>query len=122
MERAIVLDFGDVRLKGTLNDTETARAFASALPVTIVVSSSGMDFCGKIGLSLPYEESQVGYGWRDGDINYSPHGGWFALFYGGQDQSESYGDQVNMGRLDDDAVRVLAQLKGSYDMTIKAAE
>lgn len=122
MGKAIILDFGDVALKGTLNDTETARTFASVLPVTISVSSSGMDFCGKIGLSLPYEESQIGYGWRDGDINYNPHGGWFAVFYGGQNQSESYGDQVNMGSLDDDGVHVLDQLNGSRDVTIKVAE
>ena len=71
--------------------------------------------------SFPYDAAQVGYGWSNGDINYNPGGGWFAVFFDGEDTSGSYGDQLNMGRLDDGAIETLRGLKGSYDITIRKA-
>lgn len=118
----IELDFGGTTVKGTLNDSEAAKAFADALPITVRVSPSGMDFCGQLGRTLPYDESKVGYGWKEGDINYNPGGGWLAIFYGGEDVSSSYGDQLNIGRLEEGAVDILRGLNGTYDLTIKEVE
>ncbi|WP_165062911.1 MULTISPECIES: cyclophilin-like fold protein [unclassified Adlercreutzia] len=117
----VQLEFGDTKaVFATLNNTETAKAFAEALPVTLHVGSSGMDFCGQIGMRLPYTESQVHNGWKNGQLNYNPEGGWLAVFYGGEEQSSAYGDQVVMGQLDDGEIEKLRQLGSSYDLTIKA--
>ena len=48
---AIVLRFGDVEVPARLNGTETARAFAARLPVTVDVSGTGVDFCGRLPFS-----------------------------------------------------------------------
>lgn len=115
----IEMDFDGTLVQGTLNETETAKAFYEALPLSIRVGSSGMDFCGHIDQGFPYEDAQVGFGWRNGDINYNPGGGWLAIFYAGEEQSQAYDDQVNIGKLDPEAIGVLENLNGSYDITVR---
>lgn len=112
--------FGKVSIPAELNDTETARAFASKLPTTIRVNGTGIDFCGRMPFDLPYEEEQVGRGWTNGDVNYNPGGGWFALLFDDEENSARYGDQVNMGRVTG-PLDVLHKLSGSYDLVIERA-
>ena len=117
-ETAIVMHFGDAKVHGVLDGTETARAFAEHLPTRIRVSGTGIDFCGSMPFSLPYEEERVGFGWSNGDINYNPDGGWFAILFDDEANSKRYGDQVNMGRVTD-ALDVFLSLSGSYDVLIE---
>lgn len=118
MATGVIMRFGDVEARGTLNDGETARAFAERLPTTIRVSGTGIDFCGQMPFALPYDEADVHNGWTNGDINYNPHGGWFALLYDDEENSARYGDQLVMGRVEGslDALRALG---GSYDLRIE---
>ena len=116
----INMKFGDVCVSAELNETETARAFAQKLPATIRVSGTGIDFCGQMPFALPYEKSQVGRGWTNGDVNYNPEGGWFALLFDDEENSKRYGDQVNMGRVIG-SLEVLHKLSGSYDLVIERA-
>ena len=51
----INLVFGDTTVKAELNDTDTAQVFYEKLPLTIPVSGTGLDFCGRIPVKLPYE-------------------------------------------------------------------
>lgn len=118
---SIILHFGDVEVKGVLNDTETARAFASKLPCRIRVSGTGIDFCGQMPFELPYEQGRVKHGWKNGDINYNPGGGWFALLFDDEENSQRYGDQVNMGCVAC-PLDVLHELSGSYDLLVEKAE
>ncbi|SEH63673.1 MULTISPECIES: cyclophilin-like fold protein [Atopobiaceae] len=114
------LRFEDVSVPAELNDTETALAFAQKLPASIRVSGTGIDFCGRMPFELPYEESQVGRGWNNGDVNYSPGGGWFAILFDDEENSSRYGDQVNMGHVTG-PLDVLHGLSGSYDLIIERA-
>lgn len=116
----ITLNFGSVSIPATLNDTETARAFADKLPAIIRVSGTGIDFCGQMPFSLPYEQRQVDRGWKDGDINYNPGGGWFALLFDDEENSKRYGDQVNMGHVGA-PLDILHELDGSFDLVIERA-
>ena len=120
MATMITLRFGETCIPAELNDTETAQAFARHLPATISVSGTGIDFCGRMPFDLPYEESQVGRGWINGDVNYNPGGGWFALLFDDEENSRRYGDQVNMGRITGPLV-ALHELSGSYDLVIERA-
>jgi hypothetical protein len=122
MASMIYLYFGDTKVSAELNDTETARAFASHLPTTIHVNGTGIDFCGRMPFSLPYEESQVHRGWTNGDVNYNPGGGWFAVLYDGEKDSMAYGDQVVMGRIVGEDLDRVRELSGSYDVLIEIAE
>lgn len=120
MATRINMTFGGTVIPAELNDTETARAFVSELPTTIRVSSTGIDFCGRMPFELPYEEAQVGHGWTNGDVNYNPGGGWFALLFDDEENSARYGDQVNMGRVIG-PLDALHGLSGSYDLVIERA-
>ncbi|MGI6032125.1 MAG: cyclophilin-like fold protein [Coriobacteriales bacterium] len=122
MADKISLQFGKTEVIAELNDTETARAFASHLPTTIHVNGTGVDFCGRMPFSLPYEESQVHRGWTNGDVNYNPGGGWFAVLYDDEESSTAYGDQVVMGRIADKDLPRIRALAGSYDLVIEKAE
>lgn len=117
----ITLQFGSTTIPATLNNTETARAFAAKLPVSIRVNGTGIDFCGKMPFALPYDQGQVHNGWENGDIDYNPGGGWFALLHGGEEDSAVYGDQVTMGAVDC-APSAFDALHGSYDLVIELAE
>ena len=121
MSRTVLMHFGDTTITGKLNDTDTAKAFAERLPLTITVSGTGIDFCGRMPGSLPYEPSQVHNGWRNGDINYNPEGGWFAILFDDEEHSERYDDQVVMGRVTD-SLDVFHALRGSYDVRIELAD
>ncbi|MCH3944069.1 MAG: cyclophilin-like fold protein [Atopobiaceae bacterium] len=118
MSQEITMRFGQTEVGATLNDSETARAFAKGLPVTIRVSGTGIDLCGRMPSELPYEQRQVHRGWQDGDVNYNPGGGWFAVLFADEENSMRYGDQVNIGRVDGD-LAVLRGLSGSYDLVIE---
>ena len=120
MATKINLRFGETSIPVELNDTETALAFAQELPATIHVNGTGIDFCGRMPFELPYEESQVGHGWVNGDVNYNPGGGWFALLFDDEENSKRYGDQVNIGRVTGQ-LGVLHELSGSYDLVIERA-
>lgn len=122
MGMKINLTFGDTTVSATLNDTQTAQAFAAKLPVTVPVSGTGIDFCGPMPFSLPYDRAQVHFGWKNGDFNYNPDGGWLALLYGGEEESMRYGDQVVMGRVEGEDLACVQGLDGSYDLLIELAE
>lgn len=81
MGQRIIMHFGNTDVYGELNDTETAKAFAEHLPTTVHVNGTGIDFCGQMPFELPYDEEQVHHGWTNGDINYNPGGGWFAVLF-----------------------------------------
>lgn len=120
MATKISMRFGETSVSAELNDTETARAFAQKLPVTIHVNGTGIDFCGRMPFELPYDDPQVGCGWTNGDVNYNPGGGWFAVLFDDEENSKRFGDQVNMGRVTDE-LDVLHGLSGSYDLVIERA-
>lgn len=117
----IVMHFGDTEVRGALNDTDTARAFAEHLPARIRVSGTGIDFCGPMPFELPYEQGQVAFGWKNGAINYNPGGGWFAVLFDDEENSQRYGDQVNMGHVTS-PLETLHALSGSYEVLVEKAE
>lgn len=63
------LDAASFGVTSELLGYETALAFARKLPVAIRVSGTGIDFCGRMPLALPFEEPQVGRGWANGDVS-----------------------------------------------------
>lgn len=115
----IRLDFGSTIIHATTNETGTAQAFVGRLPCTVSVSGTGLDFCGRMPFSLPYEQSQVHHGWTNGDVNYNPGGGWFAVLFDGEEDSARYGDQVSMGRVDAGDLPLLHELDGSFQVRIE---
>lgn len=113
------MHFGDVAVSARLNDTAAARAFAALLPVTVRMSASSVGICGAAPLELPVDSARIHRGWTNGDINYNPGGGWLAVFFDDEENSQRYGDQLTIGRIED-GIEELCRLTGSYDVTIEA--
>ena len=112
--------FGDTLITGVLNDSETAQALIDKLPVTQHVNRYSHDFCG-VTEDLPYKEEEVHYGWLNGDIDYAIDAPYFTILFEDEDDSEQYGDQVNIGVITT-PLSEIAVLEGSYDVRIELAE
>ena len=117
----INIRIGDVVVPATLNDSETARAFAEKPPLSLKMNNSGLDFCGILPEALPYEAKQVHNGWLNGDIDFATDGNWLAILYAGEEKFETYGHQVNRGKVDCELSR-LADLDGTYQVHIELAK
>ena len=113
--------FDNTVIPGTLNDSETAQALIKILPCTIILSNYGNDFCGVMDDPLPYKENDVHNGWLNGDIDFATDGNWFTILFGGEESSDSYGYQVNIGKIDCELNKI-GSLKGSYSVRIELAQ
>ena len=116
----ILLHFGDTVIPGVLNDSETARALIAKLPYTQHMSRYSHDFCG-VTEDLPYHTEEEHYGWLNGDIDYATDAPYFTILFEDQDESEIYGNQVNIGVITCPLAEIAA-LKGSYDVLIELDE
>lgn len=104
----LVITAGDVTVRAELNDTIAARDLMNRLPMTVTGFDSGIDYCcecedGEI------DESEMQTGWKNGDINLS--GGYFAILYGGEEQSAAY-RQMIVARLSEADNRRIRTLPG----------
>lgn len=113
----IILHIEGRKILAVLNDTVAARDFATRLPFRTSGFDSGVDYCcvAEEGKSDPKERQA---GWKNGDINLA--GGWFALLYGGEEESQSYKDLMIIGRLKD--VNDLKGLPKTIEITVTLAE
>jgi hypothetical protein len=117
----IRIRFGDSAvINGVLNDSETAQALIKKLPYTVRMSRYSHDFCG-ITEELPYKETEVHYGWLNGDIDYAADAPYFTILFKDEENSEQYGCQVNIGVITSPIADIDA-LHGSYKVTVELAE
>ena len=112
--------FGDTVIPGVLNDSETAKALIAKLPYTQKVSRYSHDFCG-VTEELPYDESDVHYGWLNGDIDYATDAPYFTILFEDEDVSSKYGYQVNIGVITC-PLSDISRLEGDYEVRIELAE
>ncbi len=112
--------FGDKLITGVLNNSTTAKAFIAKLPMTQQMSRYAHDFCG-VTDELPHNENDVHYGWLNGDIDYALNAPYFTILFEDEENSEQYGDQVNIGVITC-PIEDIASLEGTYDVRIELAE
>lgn len=117
----INMHFGDTVIPGILNDSETAQALIEMLPYTVHMSYYTHDFCGIMPDELPYAEDEVHYGWLNGDIDYEVSAPYFTILFGDEENSEVYGNQVNIGVITCELSKI-SELSGNYDVLIELAE
>ena len=84
------------------------------------MNSYAHDFCG-VTEELPYKESEVHYGWLNGDIDYAINAPYFTILHSDEENSEQYGYQVNIGVITCELEKIRA-LSGSYDVRIELAK
>ncbi|MCR5135152.1 MAG: NAD(P)H-dependent oxidoreductase [Clostridiales bacterium] len=87
----LAISSGDVTVKAKLNNTIAARDLMNRLPMTVEGYDSGVDYCCSCEDGM-IDEREMQDGWKNGDINLS--GGWFAILYGGEEQSSAYHQMI----------------------------
>ena len=87
----LVIRSGAVTVKAKMNGSVAARDFMNRLPMTVTGEDSGVDYCCELEDGA-IDETELQDGWRNGDIN--AYGGWFAILYGGEEQSASYRQMI----------------------------
>ena len=87
----LVIRSGNVTVKAKMNGSFAARDFMNRLPMTVTGEDSGVDYCCELEDGA-IDETELQDGWENGDIN--AYGGWFAILYGGEEQSASYRQMI----------------------------
>ena len=121
VQTPITLTIGDTVLEAYLNDTSAAQELISRLPVTVELYNSGHDYCGGIDPALSYDEADVQYGWKDGDLAFWTAGDDFVIFHDDEETSGSTGNLVILGHVTSDIEEVRA-LPDAITVTIALKE
>ena len=87
----LVIRSGNVTVKAKMNGSFAARDFMNRLPMTVTGEDSGVDYCCELEDGA-IDETELQDGWENGDID--AYGGWFAILYGGEEQSASYRQMI----------------------------
>ena len=116
MPTAVRIAAGNVELTGELDDSETAKAIAQALPIEAQASTWGDEIYFAIPVSCGSENPQEVV--ELGDLAYWPPGSAFCIFFGRTPASE--GDEIRpasavnvIGRVEGDATALKAVPDGA---------
>ena len=112
----IKLIAGDVTLLTALNDTVAAQDFKKRLPLKLSGYRSPVDYCCTAARGL-YDPVETQSGWKNGDISLA--GGWLAIFFAGEEESENYRGLMVIAHLEDSQVAQIKELPDSVKFTIE---
>ena len=115
----ITITDGTTTLRAVLNDTMAAKDFTKRLPFTVSGYDSGMDYCCSAASGL-YDPMETQTGWKNGDISLG--GGWFALLYGGEEQSSDYRDMMIIGHIRDEDLGLVKKIPQRVTLKVALAE
>ena len=116
--RDIEITDGITTLHASLNDTVAAKDLEKRLPLVVSGYDSGIDYCCTAASGL-FDPTETQVGWKNGDISLG--GGWFALLYGGEEQSATYRDMMIVGRIDDEDLPLIAKMPERVTLTVSLA-
>lgn len=102
----LVIRTDELTLRAPLNQTQAARDLMNRLPLTVEGFDSGVDYCCELKEGA-FDEEEKQQGWQNGDVSVAD--GWFALLYGGEDESQPHRVMV-VAHLDDEQNAALATL------------
>jgi hypothetical protein len=118
-ETAITLTFDNgTMIPAKLNGTLAARNLVAMLPLSRGLERSTYDYCGT-SPSVDFDPDEVQAGWQNGDIGYA--NGWLALFFAGEEQSETYTSEMIVGQMDAGYLSALAGMGESPTVTLALA-
>jgi len=123
MGQAIKITVGDVQVTARLNDSETARRIAEALPIEARANTWGEEIYFDIPVEAAPEDPQETV--ELGDLAYWPPGSAFCIFFGRTPASQ--GDEIRpasavnvIGKVDGDPT-VLTSVASGASIRIEAA-
>jgi hypothetical protein len=116
--KKICITDGNVILYAYLNETTAAKDFEKRLPCNFSGTDSGIDYCCGAARGI-YDPLETQTGWKNGDLSLG--GGWFAILYGGEEQSESYKDMMIIGHLDKESQKQVCKLPKHVNLYVEYA-
>lgn len=119
MVKGITISDGSTVLRATLNDTVAAKDFEKRLPMVCSGYDSGMDYCCNVANGL-FDPLELQTGWKNGDLSLG--GGWFAILYGGEEQSAAYRDMMIIGHVDSEDLPKIDGMSKNVNLTIRKDE
>jgi hypothetical protein len=119
---SITLTTNGTVLRGYLNDTTAARDMFSRLPLTLTLRRYAHDYCGGIAPPLKYEQKDVQFGWRNGDLAFWTAGNDFVIFWGDEEISSTIGDLVIIGAVTSAVTEIRALPSGAIQVRLALAE
>lgn len=116
MPTPIRLTAGNLSISTELNDTVAALDFKKRLPLKLTGYRSAVDYCCSVACGL-FDPHETQSGWRNGDISIA--GGWLAIFYDGEEQSEDYRDLMVIAHLKEDEIEQIRKLPDTVKIAIE---
>ena len=110
---------GTTTLRAVLNDTVAARDFEKRLPFTVSGYDSGIDYCCNAASGI-FDPMETQAGWKNGDISLGS--GWFALLYGGEEQSKAYQNMMIIGHILGEDLPLVSKMPERVNLTVSLVE
>lgn len=117
--REIKITDGKTIIRATLNDTVAAIDFEKRLPFTVSGYDSGIDYCCNAARGI-FDPMEMQTGWNNGDISLG--GGWFALLYGGEEESHAYKNMMIIGHIKKEDLELVKSMPKKVNLKISLAE
>ncbi len=110
---------GATTLRAVLNDTVAAKDFEKRLPLTVSGYDSGIDYCCNAASGI-FDPMETQAGWKNGDISLGD--GWFALLYGGEEQSIAYKNMMIIGHILREDLPLVSKMPERVNLTVSLVE
>jgi hypothetical protein len=117
MNRISITD-GRTVLYADLNETLAAQDFIKRLPCRFTGIDSGIDYCCSAANGV-FDPLELQDGWKNGDISLG--GGWFAILYGGEEDSKAYHDMMIIGHLEEESLSKVKQMPSRVSLKVDIA-
>ncbi len=118
MPTAIQLKTGNTIIPATLNDTVAAQDFKTRLPFVVSGYRAEFDYC-CTAESGKFDAKEIQSGWKNGDITWA--GGWFAVLFDGEEQSQSYDNIMIIAHIDENDLHLVRNLPQNVTFTVELA-
>ena len=119
MPTPIVLKANSIAIPATLNDTVAAQDFKKRLPFKVSGHRSAVDYCCAAACGV-FDPMETQAGWKNGDISLA--GGWFAVLFDGEEQSDAYPGMMVIAHIEDEHLPLVKALPPSVKFTVELAE
>ena len=110
----------EITLNGYLNASAPAKSLIAQLPLTVRLNDSDNDYCGG-NIDIEYSDSDVQYGYKDGDLAFWTPANNFVIFVDDEESSSGTSNLVILGRITDD-LSVFDRISGTISVTIALKE
>ena len=119
MSTKIILKANNIEIPGILNNTIAAKEFKKRLPFRVSGYRSAVDYCCTAACGR-FDPSETQSGWKNGDISLA--GGWFAVFFDGEETSKKYPGMMIIGHIQEDDLYLLKELPENVRFIVELAE